>query len=68
MDGKGGSWLDVDSEVVDGTQFYMLCSEQYGEKAMDIVVDEKCQYIMETPKEFNELLRNLLAEHLKTTA
>lgn len=67
VDGKNGSWLAVDSEVVDGTQFYMLRSEQYGEKAADIVVDEKCQYIAEAPKGFDEQLRNLLAEHLKNS-
>ena len=67
VDGKNGSWLAVDSEVVDGTQFYMLRSEQYGEKAADIVVDEKCQFVAEATKGFDEPLRNLLAEHLKNS-
>lgn len=53
--------------MVDGTQFYMLRSEQYGEKAADIVVDEKCQYITEAPKGFDEPIRNLLAEYLKNS-
>jgi len=46
IDGKTGTWLPYDSEVVEGVCFFMMRNEQRKDAVSPVVVDSKGVFIM----------------------
>lgn len=63
IDGKTGTWLPYDSEVVEGVCFFMMRNEQRKDTASPIVVDSKGVFVTDAPNGF-ENVRAVLAEYV----
>lgn len=61
IDGKTGTWLPYDSEVVEGVCFFMMRNEQRKDTVSPIVVDSKGVFVTDAPNGF-ENVRAVLAE------
>ena len=49
IDGKTGTWLPYDSEVVEGVCFFMMRNEQRKDTVSPIVVDSKGVFVTDAP-------------------
>ena len=63
IDGKTGTWLPYDSEVVEGVCFFMMRNEQRKDTVSPIVVDSKGVFVTDAPNGF-ENIRAVLAEYV----
>ena len=63
IDGKTGTWLPYDSEVVEGVCFFMMRNEQRKDTVSPIVVDSKGVFVTDAPNGF-ENVRAVLAEYV----
>ena len=63
IDGKTGTWLLYDSEVVEGVCFFMMRNEQRKDTVSPIVVDSKGVFVTDVPNGF-ENIRAVLAEYV----
>ena len=63
IDGKTGTWLPYDSEVVEGVCFFMMRNEQRKDTVSPIVVDSKGVFVTDAPNGF-ENVRTVLAEYV----
>ena len=64
IDGKTGTWLPYDSEVVDGVCFFMMRNEQRKDAVSPIVVDSKGVFVTDAPNGF-ENVRAVLTEYVR---
>ena len=62
IDGKTGTWLPYDSEVVEGVCFFMMRNEQRKDAVSPIVVDGKGVFVTDAPNGF-ENVRSILTEY-----
>ena len=62
IDGKTGTWLPYDSEVVEGVCFFMMRNEQRKDAVSPIVVDGKGVFVTDAPNGF-ENVRAVLTEY-----
>ena len=63
IDGKTGTWLPYDSEVVECVCFFMMRNEQRKDTVSPIVVDSKGVFVTDAPNGF-ENVRAVLAEYV----
>lgn len=63
IDGKTGTWLPYDSEVVEGVCFFMMRNEQRKDAVSPIVVDSKGVFVTDAPNGF-ENVRSILTEYV----
>lgn len=63
IDGKTGTWLPYDSEVVEGVCFFMMRNEQRKDAVSPIVVDGKGVFVTDAPNGF-ENVRAVLTEYV----
>lgn len=63
IDGKTGTWLPYDSEVVEGVCFFMMRNEQRKDAVSPIVVDGKGIFVTDAPNGF-ENVRAVLTEYV----
>lgn len=63
IDGKTGTWLPYDSEVVEGVCFFMMRNEQRKDTVSPIVVDSKGVFVTDAPNGF-ENVRSILTEYV----
>lgn len=63
IDGKTGTWLPYDSEVVEGVCFFMMRNEQLKDTVSPIVVDSKGVFVTDAPNGF-ENVRSMLTEYV----
>lgn len=45
--GHHGTWSSIDSKVIDGTKYYLMEHEQYGDLADSIIIDEENRIILD---------------------
>ena len=64
VDGKTGTWLPYDSEVVEGVCFFMMRNEQRRDAVSPIVVDSKGVFVTEAPNGF-ENVRATITEYVR---
>ena len=64
IDGKTGTWLPYDSEVVEGVCFFMMRNEQRKDAVSPIVVDSKGVFVTDAPNGF-ENIRAVLTEYVR---
>ena len=64
VDGKTGTWLPYDSEVVEGACFFMMRNEQRRDAVSPIVVDGKGVFVTEAPNGF-ENVRATITEYVR---
>ena len=57
IDGKTGTWLPYDSEVVEGVCFFMMRNEQRKDTVSPIVVDSKGVFVTDAPNGFENVHR-----------
>ena len=62
IDGKTGTWLPYDSEVVEGVCFFMMRNEQRKDAVSPVVVDSKGVFVTDAPNGF-ENVRSILTEY-----
>ena len=62
IDGKTGTWLPYDSEVVEGVCFFMMRNEQRKDAVSPVVVDSKGVLVTDAPNGF-ENVRSILTEY-----
>ena len=62
IDGKTGTWLPYDSEVVEDVCFFMMRNEQRKDAVSPIVVDSKGVFVTDAPNGF-ENVRSILTEY-----
>lgn len=55
IDGKTGTWLPYDSEVVEGVCFFMMRNEQRKDAVSPIVVDSKGVFVTDAPNGFENV-------------
>lgn len=53
IDGKTGTWLPYDSEVVEGVCFFMMRNEQRKDAVSPIVVDGKGVFVTDIQKDMD---------------
>ena len=63
IDGKTGTWLPYDSEVVEGVCFFMMRNEQRKDAVSPVVVDSKGVFVTDAPNGF-ENVRSILTEYV----
>lgn len=63
IDGKTGTWLPYDSEVIEGVCFFMMRNEQRKDAVSPIVVDSKGVFVTDAPNGF-ENVRSILTEYI----
>ena len=63
IDGKTGTWLPYDSEVIEGVCFFMMRNEQRKDAVSPIVVDSKGVFVTDAPNDF-ENVRSILTEYI----
>ena len=63
IDGKTGTWLPYDSEVVEDVCFFMMRNEQRKDAVSPIVVDSKGVFVTDAPNGF-ENVRSILTEYV----
>ena len=63
IDGKTGTWLPYDSEVIEGVCFFMMRNEQRKDAVSPIVVDSKGVFVTDAPNGF-ENVRSILTEYV----
>lgn len=64
IDGKTGTWLPYDSEVVEGVCFFMMRNEQRKDAISPVVVDSKGVFVTDAPNGF-ENVRSTLTEYVQ---
>lgn len=64
IDGKTGTWLPYDSEVVEGVCFFMMRNEQRKDAVSPVVVDSKGVFVTDAPNGF-ENVRSTLTEYVQ---
>ena len=64
IDGKTGTWLPYDSEVVEGVCFFMMRNEQRKDTVSPIVVNSKGVFVTDAPNGF-ENVRSILTEYVQ---
>ena len=47
VDGYKGTWYVIDSQIIDGKNYFLLESENYGDEAAGIIIDENRNVIMD---------------------
>ncbi|BAL01902.1 hypothetical protein OBV_p-00470 (plasmid) [Oscillibacter valericigenes Sjm18-20] len=47
VDGHTGTWYVIDSETIDGKRLFLLESEQYGDEAAALIVNEKGELVLD---------------------
>lgn len=47
VEGHIGTWYVIDKAIINGKHLYLLESEEYGDEAACLIVDNKCQLVME---------------------
>lgn len=65
IDGRKGSWMTVDSLMVDGKMYYLMLSETYKRDAPYIILDEHGSMIGSDPDGFTEESIALIRETAK---
>ena len=45
--GHHGTWYSIDSKIINGTKYYLMEHEQYGDMAEIIIIDEENRMILE---------------------
>ncbi len=68
VDGRKGSWIATDSIIIDGRQFFLLESEQYGANVKYAIVDDRGNIAaQDTSEGFDDRTKARLREYMQKT-
>lgn len=65
IEGYNGSWAATDEIIIDGRQFFMMESEQYGRDAAAVIIDADGKFVTDDcPQGFDEKVIQQIREYL----
>ncbi|MCD8107043.1 MAG: YodL domain-containing protein [Oscillospiraceae bacterium] len=67
IDGKPGTWLACDDNIVDGKQFFLMQNEQMKNSAACVIVNDAGKVIVNEAEKFNESAIQKIREFLRPT-
>ncbi|MCB2310677.1 hypothetical protein LGL55_06010 [Clostridium tagluense] len=54
--GHQGTWCSIESKIINGTKYYLMEHEQYGDMAKNIIIDEENRVVLtDVCNGFNDL-------------